>query len=337
MAAHTAHVEMSLHAPGRKTDLRVSLDALKACSNLLGGIAESSSSDTIRIEVHDEWDMSIIAYILTHKHEQDKSIKERIFQDEPSVVTERLVRLYHTLDKYDMSSAMKAFQARLLDDIMAGILSARSILTAYHEHPSISRMLANLVDHFRGKFKSVAPLNASQLEMMIRRRGASCVLVFMQDYQNYEHVISRYLICKVPEKEEDYAGLPGGTTRTWLRKYFAYEATRTSRAPSPSKWAVIKLMCVAKFEFELDHIATQPSNSWIDEDFDSTDSESESEEDEHDDWGYEYEPYGRVKHHASLDDSLADACTRFRQNEFDAVIDHRCKRLHVSSSAKCCR
>ena len=300
-------------------DVCISHVSLDASSPLLAAMASDldvhGSDVTIDIEVDDECAVPIMADLLKNRERwTPKKASEYIFKDEASLTTERVVNLFHALDKYDMTWAMEAFYARFVEDIQAGLVEALSIFSAYREHPRITQFLIGM-----NKVQKKAPITSSQLKMLLLGKGVHCALIVSEksskhlnkSEDGYARVNSHVdIICKVPEKycgtsmlESDDGAIyiPDGYTGSMIRKF----CERTRSTNTYGQWLRIILdgasyLC--------------PPKSWLEE-------RTDEEDDEEDGQIYADELY------ADLD----EVCGKIR-DDIGAVISSTGETIHRSDA-----
>lgn len=143
--------------------VNLSVDSLRACSALLGDMVEDLGPDVsmIDVPVSDHWTATVFADLMKTMDVQgaggSEQASDRIFDEETSLFTPRVVDLYHALDKYDMRWAMEAMEARIVKDLEAGgkhvhegpydmtyeglTFEPMEVFDGYREHPRIARIL----------------------------------------------------------------------------------------------------------------------------------------------------------------------------------------------------
>lgn len=307
-----SHAAASTHDATVTLTVHVSQEELAASSPLLGGIAEDvnegCSDVVLDVKVQDAWAVPIMANLIENRE------VGRIFNGEPSLVTTRLVDLYHALDKYEMSWAMDAFHTRLICDIQTGILGAMSVFDAYRGHFCISRLLVGMVDIG----PEVMWLNPAQLQMIMLSKSVRCALVLSQrrDEDNYYEdsdtdpvFYAMHVICKIPETQsalDDADYIPGGLTGFWIRRYCGTEMEIES---PPPQWLVINCDEVTVRALEPD--------KWI-----GVESNRKNYYD-----GSDYEMQ------ASMFYDLEDACESIG-HRVEALVDHSGTVLHRASCVR---
>lgn len=325
---------------GSKDDtlVRLTPESLAAFSSVLSNAATDTDDATIDVVLKDEWEASIMADLL----ESGAALNDiycasfHIFKDEPSISTKRLVDLYHTLDKYDMTWAMQAMHTRILKDIDVGLVRAQTVFAAYNEHPALARFLIGRNDN---KIKGV--IDDKQLKMLLDSSGVRCAVVlsgsgYVRDdnhrlewYERYNGHYHVDILCKIPAEDEDNGYIPEGSTGILIRKYLQRARSKNIDA----KWLRIVVKGVCSLKDSRDWLGIQDAVNREDDD---------EEDDEEDDDEDIYEPceYGGGPEMTDYNDvcqlivvkrfmDLASACESI-EHSIRAVISSAGEEIYMS-------